>query len=354
MAKPLFKLFTFVCIYAASSSLADAQLTIDANFTTSDTSDFPGSTPISSDPNAATIESTIDQAISQITTNVTCNSPITISIEFEDDPNTSLGENATPSMDLAYSQYLSDLEANPHKSSNDTTALGFLPAGPGVGFDHNATQISFVPALLDAIGDTTDGNSLISGNNGFAGAVGLNISTMNPSRNPYDPSKYDLFSTVTHEVDEILGIGGDGSNIVPGTLPADIGPLDLFRYGSKGVRSFSNSANVGAYFSINGGATDLVHFNQDSGGDFGDWGDGVVPADGNGNSPPLVQDAFGDSTAEPNIGPPELTALDVVGWNLTPAGMALDGIPEPGSVYLLLPGLALIGALRKRVPRNGG
>ena len=115
------------------------------------------------------------------------------------------------------------------------------------------------------------------------------------------------------------------------------------------MRSYSNSANVSSYFSINGGDTVLVHFNQKSGGDYGDWGDGVVPADGEGNNPPQVQDAFGDTTAEPNMGPNEAIALNAVGWQMSAAGLQLESVPEPSTYALLFAGaLFIIGVRRRR------
>ena len=48
-------------------------------------------------------------------------------------------------------------------------------------------------------------------------------------------------------------------------------PSDLFRYASKGVRSYSYSAKA-AYFSIDNGVTNLVDFNNiNNGADKGDW-----------------------------------------------------------------------------------
>jgi hypothetical protein len=248
---------------------------------------------------------------------------------------------------IPYSGYLSDLQAEPNKSADFTKAIASLPAGPGTGVNHNATQIKMGGALLDAIGDTTDGNSLISLNRGFAGTVALNMTQMNISRTNYNNSKYDLVSSVAHEVDEVLGIGGAGSRLNSGGR--DIGPLDLYRYSATGVRSYSTSANVSSYFSIDGGHTIQVHFNQDSSGDFGDWGDGVTPAHAHGNTPLQVQDAFHDTT-QANMGPNEAIALNVVGWQLTPAGLELEGVPEPGTLPLLLVGggLMVIGLHRFR------
>lgn len=324
---------------------AGAQLTINANFNTSDfTGFYSGSTPIANLSDAATIETTINQAIAQVDSLVS--TPLSLNINFLS-VNSGLGSSVgTGMLDLSYSSYLSYLQASPNKSSADLTALASLPTGPGTGVNNNATQVALGGALLDAIGDTSDGNSSIAANNGFAGTIALNTSIMNLSRNPYDPSKYDLFSTVTHEVDEILGIGGAGSTLTASGGATDIGPLDLYRYSGPGVKSYSNSANTSSYFSINGGNIRLAYFNQNSGGDYADWGDGVVPADGSGNNPPQVQDAFGDSTAEPNMGPNEVTALDVVGWNLTPTGLALE-VPEPSTAAMMMIGLSALLCLRR-------
>ena len=57
--------------------------------------------------------------------------------------------------------YLSYLQAELNKSAVNTTALASLPAGPGTGINNNATNVGLGGALLDAIGDTTVGNSLI-------------------------------------------------------------------------------------------------------------------------------------------------------------------------------------------------
>ena len=142
-------------------------------------------------------------------------------------------------------------------------------------------------------------------------------------------------------MDEVLGIGGAGSVLNSGTS-GPVRPLDLFRYSASGVRSFSQSNNVTSYFSINGGVTDLVHFNQTSAGDFGDWGNGTTPAENEGNTPPQVQDAFGDPGVDINLGVNELTALDVVGYDL------VDPVPEPSAFWLLSGGVIVVAIARRR------
>ena len=180
--------------------------------------------------------------------------------------------------------------------------------------------------------------------------ITFNGSIVNDSRTgTQDPNKYDLQSTLAHEIDEVLGAGGAGSALAAGQpTNGAIGPLDLYRFSAPGVRSYTTSQSIqNPYFSIDDGNTDLVHFNQSQDGDFADWGPPGAVQDA-GNTPPQVQDAFGDPGTEPNLGSNELTSLDVIGWNLTPAGMAVEGIavPEPTTACML--GLTTLTLLARR------
>jgi hypothetical protein len=151
--------------------------------------------------------------------------------------------------------------------------------------------------------------------------VTLNTSICNLTRPDTNPNNFDLLQVVLHEMDEVLGGGsaldGLAQNAPP---PATIAPLDLYRYAAPAVRSFSTHAPTGAasqaYFSIDGGITDLVNFNQKATGDFGDWysypyGASTPPG-------PEIQDAFATPGAMPNLGM-ELTRLDVLGFTLNAA-----------------------------------
>jgi hypothetical protein len=70
------------------------------------------------------------------------------------------------------------------------------------------------------------------------------------------------------------------------------------------------------YFSIDGGTTDLVGFNQTSPGDFGDWLSGTCP-----QATPFVQNAFScaGQTADVTGTSPEGINLDVIGYDLISA-----------------------------------
>jgi protocatechuate 3,4-dioxygenase beta subunit len=233
-----------------------------------------------------------------------------------------LASSRIPSGTISYNQYVADLAANTNLSALDQEAQASLNPPPNTGLLSN-TLVQLTPALLDALGENDLADKARNG--GPDGYIALNLGIMNLSRPGEDPNKYDLQSVVYHEIDEVLGIGGYGSvllltNAYTGQpLPTSgVGPLDLFRYTSKGVRSFAYSPDIAPYFSINGGASPLVCFNQfGSGSDFGDWGNGAVPATQSGNIPPQVQDAFATPGASPDLGVNELIALDIVGYTLS-------------------------------------
>jgi len=369
MLKPL----AVFSLAALASAVAHAALTLTPDFTTADTTDFPGSIAMSKAPNASTIEASIDAAIAQIDKIVA--NPLTFTINFVDDPNTSLGASVdSGNTDISFTNYRTYLNAETNKSAVQTVAFASLPTGQSTNIDLKSTQVNLGGPILEAIGDTSAGKSLISGNGGFAGTIALNLSDMNISRSSNNPNNYDIEAVVMHELDEVLGMGGQGSTLGSTPVAKDVGPMDLYRYYGLSLRSYNDSSKVVSYFSINGGTTDLVHFNQSSDGDYGDWGNGTTPAQDEGNTPPQVQDAFGTPGTQTNIGEDEAVALNAIGWQLTTAGVTLEGaaagsapgishentaavtplsVPEPADwISVLLGGLALAGMHRLRRKAN--
>jgi hypothetical protein len=107
-------------------------------------------------------------------------------------------------------------------------------------------------------------------------------------------------------MDELLGLGSKlGNN---GT---DFRPQDLFSWSSAGQRNVTSSGT--RFFSIDGGATNVVNFNQDPNGDFGDWLSEDCP-----QANPYVQNAFGCTGQYSDIAAtsPEGINLDVIGYDL--------------------------------------
>ena len=280
---------------------------------------------ITSDPNAAAIESTINQAIN--TYESSFSDPINVLISFQA-MTSGLGQSNTVLYKISYQQFSTRLTADA-TTADDNTALALLPIGasnPVTG----STQINVKTANLRAIGI----NGLPSGlPGGVDGIVGLNTHITDIG-SPGTTGQYSLLAVVEHEINEVLGLGSD---LPGGGFFSDPAPEDLFRFLASGTRSFTTNTSTHAFFSING-TTDLAQFdNQNDGGDFGDWQSNPLPA----GTLPKVQDAFATPGAHPTLGV-ELRALDVIGYNL---------VPEPASVTLLCLGMAfLVCCNRRRFP----
>ncbi len=289
---------------------------------------FDGS--ITSDSNSGAIEAGINAMITRVEADIT--NPITVNITYAEENSGLGGSESFFYPNIPYSTYLNSLQHNQILSPSDNTALASLPAGPNNPVD-GSPGVNVNVMLATALG--------IQNFTGTAGTISLNTSIMNLARTgSQNPSFYDLQSVAGHETDEILGIGGPGT-VLPDATTGSVGVLDLFRYASPGVRSFTTNPSVNAYFSIDGGTTNLVNFDQNNeGADFADWGNGIPNAEA-GNIPPQMQDSFGTPGAMVNIGPNELTALDVVGYNLAP-------VPEPGSMAILAAAVAMVLFLRRR------
>ena len=124
-------------------------------------------------------------------------------------------------------------------------------------------------------------------------------------------NNFDAQRITEHEIDEVMGLGsriGDNSS--------DLNPQDLFSWSSAGHRNITSSGT--RYFSIDGGVTNIVGFNQDPDGDFGDWLSGPCP-----QANPYVQNAFSCTGQSSDISAtsPEGINLDVIGYDLVPTNL---------------------------------
>ncbi len=220
-----------------------------ANLTITPT--FAGS--ITSDPNAAVIEATIDSAI--LTYENLFSNPIDVPITFREGGG--LGSSA---FNVSYGSFSTALYSNAQTTQN-ANQLAAVAKNPISAFSPvtGTNDILMKCANIDAL--------FGSGSSGCAsdGTITLNTSLTTPG-SPSSSDTYSLLAVAEHEIDEILGLGSN--------VPS---PKDLFRYTAAGVRSFTTSTAT-AYFSVNG-ATDLAQFNnQSNGGDYGDWQSSPLPA----------------------------------------------------------------------------
>ena len=100
----------------------------------------------------------------------------------------------------------------------------------------------------------------------------------------FPPTEFDALGTIEHELNEVLGGGGQGSTLNhclnDPFFCGKFGPLDLYRYSAPNTPSFTTSSSASSYFSVDGGVTSIVGFNQDSNSDFADFGPNVTACPG--------------------------------------------------------------------------
>jgi hypothetical protein len=287
------------------------------------------------------------------------------------------GQSTAPFTPVSYLNYYNALTTH----TDDPVALASLGGNTDPLGSLSNGNIDVSPALANALGltDPSDNGATTNG----VMSDGVTPCTLGPSNpNCYngvinmgepgvtgtpwyfplalnDPpgTGIDFYLVVEHETDEILGtiscIAGDD---IDGCQPAtqstaqmtDASPADLFRYAAPGVRTFLNASDgtTSAYFSIDGGLTDIADYNNSpTGGDYGDWlsiypymvQDAQV-------SPEVNLDISTDVGVNSNHYPrPEVAVLDAVGFNLN------SSAPEPGTLGLLGGSLVLLALVRARV-----
>jgi len=282
-----------------TTTVATTGLVIHATFDSS----------ITSNPNAAAIEAMINQAISIYES--LFSDPITIEILFryattwEDGTPLSVGTLAG-SISGFYmipwdtAGYLLRADA---RTSNDNLAIASLPVSPlsanVVASSANGRAVggnTYTPPYMFADGTLGPGGP-------YDGIVTLNSAAQWQFSRPLSAGNYDAQSVTEHEIDEVMGLGS--------WLDSDLRPQDVFSWSSPGVRNLTSSGT--RYFSIDGGNTNIVNFNQDPSGDFGDWFSAGCP-----QAHPYVQNAFGcpGQSSDVTATSPEGINLDVIGYDL--------------------------------------
>jgi PEP-CTERM motif-containing protein len=275
---------------------------------------------------------------------------------------------ATVTIDVAFSSTLASNVLAESGTVRGTTPyanwLGQLQAGSTANPQNAylAAGLDSLPATDPMLANNGSGNVLLT----FANALALGY-TVSPVR--FDstltfstaatfeynqvatPGAYDFIDVAEHELDEALGIDSALTGLTNGAaIPANtnFAGEDYFRYSGVGTRSITTTANPAnpVYFSFDGGKTNVAVFNQNNSfGDRNDWiyGDTGCPATAPG---PYIQDAVTcpNEVVLLSANSPEVKVLQTLGWDVA--------IPEPGTVELLLVGIAAIGCYQARRVRR--
>lgn len=238
--------------------------------------------------------------------------PISVTIDFgwgkiagqPIDPG-ALAESESNGLNFSYSQVRQAL-LGAATSPADLSAVNSLPATDPT----SAAPFFTTDGEALALGLPTDGSNVV-------GFVGMNASapfTFDPFHRAV-AGQYDAIGAMEHEISEVLGrIAGSG--VVQGGV-AQFDPLDLFRYGSPGQLQLTPGA---AYFSVDGGRTPQLSFNNPSFSDAGDW------------APLVTGDAFGEGSkgVAGVVSATDLQVMDVLGYTLAPDPTARNNFNANG------------------------
>jgi len=283
---------------------------------------------ITGNPNAAAIEAMINRAVSIYES--LFSDPITIEILFR--YATTLPDGSPlPAGRISQSNFvyytipwdtvIGALRADA-KTSNDNVAIASLPA--------SALSPNLLPASANgrALGGNTPpamfANGTVGNGGPYDGIVTLNSSAPFQFTRPATSGNFDAQRSTEHEIDEVMGFGSRlGNNL------NNLRPQDVFSWSSAGVRNLTSNGT--RYFSINGGVTNIVGFNQTTPFDFGDWLSTACP-----QANPYVQNAFNCTGQSSDISAtsPEGINLDVIGYDLVTTTRAAvadfnsDGHPD--------------------------
>jgi hypothetical protein len=268
---------------------------------------------ITNNPNSAAIQATINRAISIY--EMLFSDPITIHIRFRYSTTAPNGD-PLPAGRIAQSNYvyypipwnmyINALRADA-RTSNDNVANASLPG--------SALSTNLLPssAAGRAVGLNTPpamfANGTVGSGGPYDGIVTLNASSGYQFTRPTSSGNFDAQRAFEHEMDELIGLGSRLN--LSGN---DLRPQDLFSWSSAGQRNITTSG--ARYFSINGGVTNIVGFNQRQDGDLGDWFSAACP-----QANPYVQNAFTCRGQSSDIAAtsPEGISLDVIGYDLVAA-----------------------------------
>lgn len=254
------------------------------------------------------------------------NNPVTVNIYFDSTSGTDgAGQSQSAVASQPYQIYTNMLANTASTSGNSVRQTAVANLQYGNGYNTAGASVIATTAALRALG--------------FSGADGY-LTSAGHFGGSYDgvitiDTAFFQTSVIQHETDEVLGIGGAGSVLGSGLNNGlNFGTVDLFRYASPHAASFTTSATATSYFSINGGVANIIGFNQNSSGDYGDW-----------VSSPCFTQSWQVCSGAPSVAltTPEGVALQAIGYDVA-------AVPEPDPSIMMLMGFGLLGliSVRKR------
>jgi hypothetical protein len=210
---------------------------------------------------------------------------------------------------VAYATLLAALQADAGNSSVQTTADASLSASNPTSGGTFAVSTAEAKAL-----------GLSGASSHLDGFVGLSSALTFDFRQGAAGGKYDAIGAFQHEFTEVMGrTGSVGAWQGAGVYTA----LDLFRYTSTNnsnpsagtpIRALTQQSGNVAYFSIDGGQTNLGGFNASTGSaDYGDWNTTM------GNDP----FGFGRTGVVQAMSGNDAVVMAALGWNMTSKGATL-------------------------------
>jgi hypothetical protein len=201
-------------------------------------------------------------------------------------------------------------------SADDATAVANLGTISG-------SQLSMTAANARALGFSAapSADATITFNTNYT------YSTSRAADGSIAAGTYDLVGIAEHEIGHALGFESDIDNKKGYSTV-----LDLFRYTSRGQRITTTGP---AYFSIDGGQTQIASFSDGVSDQASHWAQGTNGV--------MAPEANAGQTE--NITSLDLRAMDVIGYNLA-------SVPEPATWSMMIIGFGGIGVSLRRRQRD--